>query len=133
MNVFTKLIKVTREDLDELQHVNNVRYVHWIQEIAREHWLSVAPPELTRSAVWVVRKHEIEYKAPALLGETIRVRTFIADTKGPLSVRMVEMVHEHNNKPVLSSRTTWCLLDAETLRPMRISDKISALFRISGK
>ncbi|MCJ7756968.1 MAG: thioesterase, partial [Gillisia sp.] len=27
-------IKVTKEDLDELQHVNNVRYVQWIQDIA---------------------------------------------------------------------------------------------------
>jgi len=133
MDVFTKIILVTQDDLDELQHVNNVRYVHWIQEIAREHWLSVAPPDLIRSAVWVVRRHEIDYKAPALLGETIRVRTFIADTKGPLSTRVVEMVHQHNNKPVLSSRTTWCLLDAETLRPIRISDKISALFMKSGK
>lgn len=133
MDVFTKIILVTQDDLDELQHVNNVRYVHWIQEIAREHWVSVAPPDLIRSAVWVVRRHEIDYKAPALLGETIRVRTFIADTKGPLSTRVVEMVHQHNNKPVLSSRTTWCLLDAETLRPIRISDKISALFMKSGK
>lgn len=128
MEVFTKTIVVTQDDLDELQHVNNVRYVHWIQEIAREHWLNVAPPDLIRSAVWVVRRHEIDYKAPALLGETIRVRTFIADTKGPLSTRVVEMFHQHNNKPVLRSRTTWCLLDAVTLRPVRISDIISALF-----
>ncbi len=128
MEVFTRIIQVTSADLDELQHVNNVRYVHWIQEIARDHWLSVAPPELINTAVWVVRRHEIEYKAPALLGETIRVRTFIADTRGPLSTRVVEMFHHENNSLVLGSKTTWCLLDAATLRPMRISDEISNLF-----
>ena len=132
MEVFTKTIKVSRDDLDELQHVNNVRYVQWIQDISREHWLSVATPELLQATVWVVRKHEIEYKRPALLGEAIRIRTYITDTRGPLSTRVVEMYQPGNTGPLLSSRTTWCLLNVKTLRPMRIPREISALFMGNG-
>jgi acyl-CoA thioester hydrolase len=132
MEVFTKTIKVSPDDLDELQHVNNVRYVQWIQDISREHWLSVATPELLQTTVWVVRKHEIEYKRPALLGEAIRIRTYITDTRGPLSTRVVEMCQRGNTGPLLSSRTTWCLLNAKTLRPMRIPREISTLFMGNG-
>ena len=36
--VHTKEITVTEKDLDDNRHVNNVQYVHWMEEIAREHW-----------------------------------------------------------------------------------------------
>ncbi|WP_241508016.1 acyl-CoA thioesterase family protein [Chryseobacterium rhizosphaerae] len=36
--VYQKQIKVTEEHIDQNQHVNNVQYVHWVEEIAAEHW-----------------------------------------------------------------------------------------------
>ena len=35
MNEFTQKIKVTKDHLDELDHVNNVQYLYWAQEIAK--------------------------------------------------------------------------------------------------
>jgi len=40
--IYEMELKVTKEDLDELQHVNNVRYVQWIQDIAKAHWENVS-------------------------------------------------------------------------------------------
>jgi len=38
MPQYEKTLTVVTEDLDELAHVNNVRYLDWIQDISKEHW-----------------------------------------------------------------------------------------------
>jgi acyl-CoA thioester hydrolase len=54
------------EDIDELGHVSNITYVRWIQLAATEHsaalgWDTAAYRRL--GAVFVVKRHEIEYRA----------------------------------------------------------------------
>lgn len=46
--VFCKNILVAANDIDELKHVNNVTYLRWVQDLAHEHWLSRATPDLLK-------------------------------------------------------------------------------------
>ena len=62
MESFQKIITVGEEDLDELQHVNNVRYVQWVQDVAKAHWQKAVPQALREEVVWVLIKHTIVYK-----------------------------------------------------------------------
>jgi len=128
MEFFEKTIKVKTEDLDELNHVNNVRYVQWIQDISKEHWQSKASKEIQDSAVWVVMNHNITYKNAAKLDDTIRIKTHIERSRGAISVRVVEMFDDKTNQLLVRSITEWCLLNAKTLRPIRISDEIKEIF-----
>jgi len=128
MQAFAKLLTVTEDDLDELRHVNNVRYVQWIQDISKEHWQTVAPAEMRDGIIWVVMNHNISYKSAAKLGDTIKITTFIGKSKGAISERIVEMYNDKTNELLLRSNTEWCLLNAETHRPMRVSEAIKALF-----
>lgn len=128
MKPFTKTITVKEADLDDLMHVNNVRYVQWIQDISKEHWEKSVPAKLNKSVIWVVQNHNITYKGSAKLGDTIQLKTYIAATKGATSHRVVEMRNEHSGELLLESKTAWCLLDPKTFRPMRISGEISAIF-----
>ena len=41
MEPFEQKIRVTAAHLDELQHVNNVQYLQWVQDIAGAHWQSL--------------------------------------------------------------------------------------------
>ncbi len=128
MELFEKSITVSEDDLDDLNHVNNVRYVQWIQDISKEHWQSTAPREMQDGAVWVVMNHNISYKSAAVLGDVISVRTHIDDSRGATSIRIVEMHNAKTNLLLLRSKTEWCLLNKETLKPMRISDEIKSVF-----
>ncbi len=128
MEYFEKTLTVSEDDLDDLNHVNNVRYVQWVQDISKEHWQSVAPPEMQEGVVWVVMNHNISYKSAAVLGDIIKVRTFIDHSRGATSVRVVEMYGAKTNLLLLRSKTEWCLLNKETLRPTRISDEIKNVF-----
>lgn len=128
MYFFEKTINVRKDDLDELDHVNNVRYVQWIQDISKEHWQTKAPKEIQDSVVWVVMNHNITYKNAARLNAQIRIRTHIEKSRGAVSVRVVEMFDHKTNRLLVRSSTEWCLLNAKTQKPMRISEEIKQVF-----
>ncbi len=132
MEAFEKNQVVTPDDLDDLDHVNNVRYVQWIQDISKEHWQAFAPKEMQANVVWVVMNHHISYKGAAKLDDIIRIRTHIEGSKGATTVRVVEMFDSKTNRLLLRSNTEWCLLNARTLKPTRISDDIKQVFVEKG-
>lgn len=125
---YQKTIFVQADDLDELKHVNNVRYVQWIQDISREHWLAKAPESMRLRVIWVVMHHDITYKNSAQLGDRIEVRTYIEKSRGATSVRVVEMHDAASGSLLVRSSTEWCLLNKNSLKPMRISQEIKQLF-----
>lgn len=128
MVCYSKILQVQAEDLDDLHHVNNVRYVQWIQDVSKEHWLHVAVAPFREQAVWVVRNHNIQYLNAAVLGDTILLKTYILATRGAISTRVVEMYKQDSGEQLVHSKTDWVLLNSETLRPMRITEAISQLF-----
>ncbi|MGB5236621.1 MAG: thioesterase family protein [Flavobacteriaceae bacterium] len=133
MEVFEKTVTVQEVDLDQLEHVNNVRYIEWIQDISREHWEKRASKEIKKEVVWVVLSHHVQYKAQARLGDIIRIKTFIEETRGAISVRAVEMRDANTDSLLVKSKTEWCLLGAKLLKPMRISQEIRSLFEPNPK
>ncbi|MEK6154285.1 thioesterase family protein [Flavobacteriaceae bacterium 3-367] len=128
MAAFEKVIQVGPDDLDQLQHVNNVRYVQWVQDVAQAHWQALAPKEILGQVVWVLLRHHLHYKSQAVLHDHIRIRTYVSSTDGVKSTRIVEMFNNKNDQLLLHSETEWCLLNGKSLRPMRISDTIKELF-----
>mgnify|MGYP003624964204 CR=1 FL=1 len=129
VKAFSKTIEVKEDDLDDLNHVNNVRYVQWIQDIAKEHWREKAPKELVEHSIWVVKSHYIEYKKAAFLNDILEIKTYIKESKGALSIRIVEMFDKTTNELILKSKTEWVLLDTNSYRPIRVSDDIIAIFK----
>ncbi len=125
---YSKIFKVTRQDLDDLKHVNNIRYVEWIQEISKQHWFHLTDETIRDTMVWVVKKHTIEYYKSAVLDDEIKVNTYIKGTKGPISVRAVEIKSNKTGQILVNALTEWCLLDVETLRPKRVPESIINLF-----
>ena len=127
--VFGVFQSVVSEDLDELMHVNNVRYVQWVQEIAKAHWQSVTPPTQQQENVWVLLSHQIDYKSSAVLHDEIHLKTYVTRTEGVTSTRIVEMYHKDTEKLIVKSETNWCLLDGNSKKPKRITPEIVNVFQ----
>ncbi|NER13348.1 acyl-CoA thioesterase [Leptobacterium flavescens] len=125
---FEKYIRVVRDDLDDMEHVNNVRYLQWVQDIAKEHWQELASPALRQKYAWVVLSHHIEYKAAALLDDEIRLKTYVERSGGVTSTRIVEMYAKDTSKMIVKAETNWCLLDMESKKPTRIPEEILNIF-----
>ncbi|MEM9309911.1 MAG: acyl-CoA thioesterase [Pseudomonadota bacterium] len=126
---FTRAFTASREHIDELGHVNNAVWVQWIQDLATAHWDAAARREDHARFLWVVVRHEIDYRGNIAAGEVAYGETFIPDApKGATSVRVVEFV-DAGGKPLVSARTTWAMLDRESQRLARVRAEIIAPFR----
>ena len=128
MQIFEKLITVVQDDLDELNHVNNVRYVKWVNDFAKEHWLQNASEDICNDFFWVLLNHHIEYKNPAFLNDIVKLKTYVIKAEGVTSTRVVEMFNSKTNKLLIKSETNWCLISSKTQRPTRINSDIANLF-----
>jgi len=115
-------------DIDELGHVNNAVWVKWVQDIAVAHWQAVAPAAHREAHIWVVTRHEIDYRGNVSLGETVTAETWVPDPpRGARFDRCVRFLGA-DGKPKVEARTTWALLDRATGRILRIPTEVAAPF-----
>ena len=128
MNSLEQEITVTKNDLDDLNHVNNIIYIRWIQEIAKFHWESLVSNDIRKNYYWVLLEHQIKYLHPAFLGDKIKIKTYIEKTGGIKSNRIVEIYNTDTNILIVKSKTIWCLINVKSNKPSRITDEIRQAF-----
>jgi acyl-CoA thioester hydrolase len=121
-DIFTLKIRVSLDDIDVLQHVNNLVYVKWMDEIATKHWAYLTKDTPLPQYIWVVVRHEIDYLKQAGLEDEITVKTWVGETKGVTSVRFMEFYK--NDVLLVKAKTTWAMLDAKTYKPSRIRENV---------
>lgn len=125
MNLFEQKHIVTPEEIDEYNHVNNVVYVQWMQNISDAHWKKLSKDVTNIDYVWFVIRHEVDYKNQAALGDEVTLRTWVGKTEGIKSIRHFEMYRDETL--LVKSQTTFCLLDATTHKPKRITKEVTNL------
>lgn len=125
---FEQTISVVSSDVDQLGHVNNVTYVRWVQDIAAAHWRAEAAEEDQKKLLWVVLRHEIDYKLPAFAGETLIVRTWVGEAVRLRFERHTEFVRSSDRTVVAKARTIWCPIDSGTGRPVAVSSQVRVGF-----
>ena len=114
-------------DIDELGHVNNAVYVRWIQAVATAHWQAVARPADADRYVWVVTRHEIDYRRPTTVGETLLLTTWVGTPKGARFDRFVE-ISDIAERIRVRATTIWALIDRTTGRAVRVPPAVAAPF-----
>ena len=123
---FSHSFRVFSEDIDEQGHVNNVAYVKWIQDVAVAHWF-LATTETTREKyVWMVTRHEIDYKKQAFENEQVTATTWIGEPTRSSWERLTEI--RRGEDLLVKARSVWCLIYRETLKPTRITVELKDLF-----
>ena len=126
--LFTRTIVAPVSAIDELGHVNNAVWVQWIQDVAVEHWRSVADPAHDAAYVWVVVRHEIDYLRAAFEGETLNARTWVGDApKGARFDRHMEFTGD-DGKLRVRAVTQWAIIDKASGRPIRVPAEVIAPF-----
>lgn len=130
--VFRRTRRVEPGDIDELGHVNNVRWVAFVGELAGAHASKGgADNDALREsgAIWIVRRHEIDYHRSALPGEEIVEETWVEELTGARSVRCSRFTRAADGALLVSAKTTWAYVDAVTQRPKRIPAELLARFK----
>ncbi|MFN3371608.1 MAG: acyl-CoA thioesterase [Sphingomonadaceae bacterium] len=119
-------IAIAPADIDFMGHVNNSVYLRWVQDAVIDYWRKVAPVEAVAQHLWVALKHEITYLKPAFLDDELLARVVAEGIKGPRA--FFTTLIERGDTVVAEVRSSWCCLDAATLRPARIAREIAQRF-----
>ena len=122
-NPFELRFTVSAEDIDELDHVSNVRIVHWMNRAAVEHSRSVGF-DVNRyrelGGVFVVRRHEIDYLASARLGDELVAFTWPTTFTKSSAERRHEIRRVADDRVIARGVNLWAYVDFTTGRPTRI-------------
>ena len=124
--MFKNTFKVKPSDIDEQNHVGNVAFVKWIQDVAVAHWQAMAAIEMQTKFTWIVVRHEIDYKKQAFASDAITAATWVGEPTRISWERFTEI--NRGEDLLVRARTVWCLIDRETLKPTRISNELKSLF-----
>jgi len=131
---FEYLHEVSHEDIDDLGHASNYRYIVWMQHAAVAHSSANGwPPERYDGlgAGWVVRSHQISYLKPAFEGDRLVIRTWVANMKSATSLRRYEICRE-DGALLARAETDWAFVDYVRQRPMRIPSDVAGSFVVTG-
>lgn len=125
---FALSITAQPDDIDELGHVNNAVWVRWIQDMATAHWNAIAPQEAIDRYIWVVTRHEIDYRGNVGAGETVTGRTWISEPpKGARFWRNVSFTGPDDKIKVVA-KTNWAIIDQARGRAVRVPSDLADLF-----
>jgi acyl-CoA thioester hydrolase len=125
-------VDVEQSDIDFMGHVNNASYLKWVQAAVISHWQHIAPVEAVAQHLWVALKHEITYRRPTFLDDDVVATVLLEKVQGARA--FYETVIKRGGDVLAEVKSSWCCLDAETLRPARLaSDVIDRFFVKSEK
>ncbi len=123
-------IKVRGYHLDLYGHVNNARYLEFLEE-AR--W-SFAEESLDidewqrRGIAFSVVNININYRRPAFMGEVLQIRTWVSGLGNASAVIRQELVLKGKETPVADADVTFVMIDAKTNKPIPLTGDIRAAF-----
>jgi len=125
--------QVLDSEIDELDHANNAAYVNWMQAAAIAHSTAQGWPSQRywdASYAWVARSHKIDYLQPAVAGDRLVVRTWVADMQRASSLRRYEILRESDSTLLARAETRWAFINLQTRKPVRIPAVVQADFVI---
>jgi acyl-CoA thioester hydrolase len=126
---FSMQITAGDDDIDELGHVSNLVYVRWILDVAMAHSRAAGwyyPEYRALGAVFVVRRHEVDYIAQVTAGQTLVATTWVDSWRQASCIRRTELAR--GDAIVARGATTWALISLAAGRPLRIPDHLRAAF-----
>ncbi len=121
-----------REHIDGLNHVNNAVYVNWCEAAAWQHstalGFSLASFQDLNCA-FVIRRSEYDYLKPAILGDKIKIATWITACDRRLTTeRRFQVVRCRDNEVLLRGCWKLITIDIASGRPVRMPKEFAATY-----
>lgn len=129
--ITTTEFTVRAYECDAYGHLNNAHYLRYMQEAAFEASAAVGYPTdryVQMGRLWLAHETEIEYLQPLYAGDTVEVRTWVADFRRVRSLRRYEFRRAGDDTLIAQATTDWAYLDSQTGRPVPVPDAVIAAY-----
>lgn len=116
--------------IDDNDHVNNVVYIQWMQDVAMRHSDASGGTAAAKTVgcTWVVRSHAIEYLSPAFAGDTIEAVTWVETVRRVRSLRRYDFSRPSDGRLLARGETDWVFVDATNGRPRAVPKSVLSCF-----
>ncbi|TWT92387.1 acyl-CoA thioesterase [Stieleria varia] len=124
---------VLPDEIDAQQHVHNLRYLQWTLWAAGGHTKSTGwdtAAALADGLGWVVRGHEVTYRAAAVAGDEIVVRTWVSEIQRFASRRKYVICRPADRTVLARVETRWVFVDLRNHKALAIPDAALKLLTI---
>lgn len=131
--MFTHTFEVSGSSIDGYGHVSNIEYLRWMQDVATAHTASegwTLDRYRQSRAIWVVRRHSIDYLMPAYAGDRLDLHTWIEWVRDCQSVRRYLLTREGEARALARAETLWVCVDPESGRPKRVPEDFIQAFEL---
>lgn len=115
-------IPIDPADIDFMGHVNNASYLKWVQDAVLSHWRKIAPAEAVATLAWVALKHEITYRKPTFLNDEVIATVLLEKVQGARA--FYQTIIRRGEEVLAEVQSSWCCIDAQTLRPARLASNV---------
>jgi acyl-CoA thioester hydrolase len=131
----TRNFRVRFYECDSFGHLNNANYLRYMQETAFDA-SSAAGYDLARYSEmghhWWIRETDIEYLQPVKYGDTVLVKTWVADFFRVRSQRIYEFCLAGSDTLVARGISDWVFMNSATNLPAMIPQELAASFYPEG-
>ena len=119
-------IRVRGYHLDAYQHVNNARYLEFLEE-ARWHWLETSGDlawYMQRGVGFVIANININYRLPASLGDELLIDCDVAEVGIKSGVLSQKIVRKKDGALISDALITFVLVDINTKKALTLTDQL---------
>ena len=132
-STFVHRVSALPTDIDAYGHVNNAVYMRWLDEAAWAHSTALGVPPAhcvsTRRGM-VVWRSQLNYQAPAFVGDALEVGTWLVFADGRLRVdRRFQIRRPTDGRTLLRAHINYVCADLDSGRPRRMPPEFAALYR----
>lgn len=121
-------IKVRGYHLDVYQHVNNARYLEfleearwqWLEEVEAFDWLNA------QQLAFVVVNININYRRPAMLGDVLAIHNEMTQLNGKSGTIVQRIVLEGSDTVVADATLTFVCIDLRTQKAVALDGELRA-------
>ena len=128
---YTTCWRVRTYELDVNGHVNNAVYLNWAEQLATEHVEAAGfgrEWHLAQGGAWLVRRHEITYRVPAVYGDELELTTRAIQVKGARGFRETTISRVADGTVLAEVSTEWVWVRLSDGRPTRVPEELVRFF-----
>ena len=129
-------LEVGVQDIDAYGHVNNAVYLTWLDRAAWSHSAALGVPLercVTLRRGMAALRTEIDFVRAALLGDRLRVATWIADSNGRLRVeRRFQVVRAADEATLARARTEYVCINLDSGRAVRMPELFARAYVVTN-
>lgn len=130
---FTQPIHATKEDADELGHVNNATYINWCESLAWAHskTLGLGPQDyVAMDRAMAIHRAEYDYLQALYPGDEIIAATWLLKSDLRLSIeRCFQLINRHSGSTVFRGKWQLVCVNLSTGKPARIPPQFTEIYK----